>query len=122
MKIIFVCSEGQDRPDGGGIFVRQLVNALAEHELFSVTLKIGSSSGVQHRGPSGLEIGLRGSVRGLGKLERLHKGLARQLEWNVIRPLQLRSRLATAVSHIAQFRGDAIFGIITSMESIVILN
>src|ERR1700722_3211813 len=123
MRILLVCSEGKDRFDGGGVFLQQLVNALADHQLFSVVLKIGSGVDIRVRPElAGLEIGVRGPVRGLGKLERFHTGLAGQVEWRAIRPMQLRSRLALALPHIADFQADAIFGIITSTESMSALN
>jgi len=120
MKIILVTSGGKERADGGGVFLEQLIGALAGHELMLVELYIGSTLGVKFHSnnPARLQIGLRGPVQGLGWLQRLNRPLADWVEWNGIRPLQLRSRLTMTLPYLSEFGADLILGIITSMESI----
>jgi hypothetical protein len=120
MRIILVASGGKERTDGGGVFLEQLVGGLVNHQLMLVELKIGSDLGVQfHPGdPARLQIGLRGPVPGLGWLQQLNRRIAGWVEWNGIRPLQLRSRLTMALPYLSEFGADLILGIITSMESI----
>jgi len=120
MKIILLASGGKERSDGGGVFLEQLIGALADHELMLVELYIGSPLRVefQPNDPARLQIGLRGPVQGLGWLQRLNHRVADWVEWKGVRPLQLHSRLTIALPYLAEFGADLIFGIITSMESI----
>jgi hypothetical protein len=120
MKIILVASGGKERSDGGGVFLEQLISALASHELMQVELCIGSSLGAefQPNDPARLRIGVRGPFKGLGWLQRLNRRTADWVEWNGIRPLQLRSRLTMVLPHLSEFGADLILGIITSIESI----
>ena len=124
MKIVILCSGGAERLDGGGIFLRQAIDSLAGNDVRVIRFLIGRQgssysswiNSVEH-----LDVPVRGSVRGLGRLRKMSKVVADCFEWGVVRHIELRKSVRVVANYLTEFAPDVILCIMNSMEPILVM-
>lgn len=121
MKVLIAAAGGPERRDGGGIFLRQVLDGLRDHDVRLVWFAIGKAGRPRVDSEGSVEIPVRGPIRGLGQLRRIHRHLANWAEWRLARPWLARTLVTDAVRLLDRFRPDVVLGIVASIEPILFL-